>query len=303
MPVSGYLSLSQDKMRSRYSSVQEQSGIFAGEGGFDITTGNHTQLDGAVIASTAEAGKNHLDTGTLGFSDIGNAADYKVSHSGISAGLSSAGPLGGQLLSNALSNATGTLLAGLGGKGHAEGTTQAAVADGTITIRNQQQQQQNLNDLSRDTEHANGSISPIFDKEKEQKRLQMAQMAGEIAGQMSTIVQTQGDINGLEAAKKAGVKGTANELRDSDAYKTAQRDFGTGGKWQMVTQSVSGILSGLAGGNAMQAAAGALNPWVAQVIKQQTTDAKGNVNVAASWRHAISLSNALARTRRRKLMR
>ncbi|MDU4093333.1 MAG: hemagglutinin repeat-containing protein, partial [Pantoea sp.] len=282
MPVSGYLSLSQDKMRSRYSSVQEQSGIFAGKDGFDITTGNHTQLDGAVIASTAEAGKNRLDTGTLGFSDIGNAADYKVSHSGISAGLSSAGPLGGQLLSNALSNATGTLLAGLGGKGHAEGTTQAAVADGTITIRNQQQQQQNLNDLSRDTEHANGSISPIFDKEKEQKRLQMAQMAGEIAGQMSTIVQTQGDINGLEAAKETGVKGTANELRESPEYKKAQREFGTGGKWQMVTQSVGGILSGLAGGNAMQAAAGALNPWVAQVIKKETTDEHNHVNVAAN---------------------
>ena len=282
MPVSGYVSVSQDKMRSRYNSVQEQSGIFAGEGGFDITTGNHTQLDGAVIASTAEAGKNRLDTGTLGFSDIGNAADFKVSHSGISAGLSSAGPLGGQLLSNALSNATGTLLAGLGGKGHAEGTTQAAVADGTITIRNQQQQQQNLDDLSRDTEHANGSISPIFDKEKEQKRLQMAQMAGEIAGQMSTIVQTQGDINGLEAAKEKHPGYTASELRDTGEYKTAQREFGTGGKWQMVTQSVGGILSGLAGGNAMQAAAGALNPWVAQVIKQQTTDAKGNVNVAAN---------------------
>ncbi|MEQ4532053.1 MAG: hemagglutinin repeat-containing protein, partial [Mixta sp.] len=119
MPVSGYVSVSQDKMRSRYDSVQEQSGIFAGDGGFDITTGNHTQLDGAVIASTAQASKNRLDTGTLGFSDIGNAADYKVSHSGISAGLSSGGPLSDQLLSNALSNTAGTLLAGLGGKGHA----------------------------------------------------------------------------------------------------------------------------------------------------------------------------------------
>ncbi|MGD8164925.1 hemagglutinin repeat-containing protein [Pantoea sp. FN0307] len=282
MSGSGYISLSQDKMRSRYNSVQEQSGIFAGDGGFDITTGSHTQLDGAVIASTATADKNRLDTGTLGFSDIGNAADYKVSHSGISAGLSSGGSLGGQLLSNALSNTAGTLLAGLGGKGHAEGTTQSAVADGTVTIRNQQQQQQNLDDLSRDTEHANGSISPIFDKEKEQKRLQMAQMAGEIAGQMSNIVQTYGDIQGLEAAKGAGIKGTAKELRESPEYKKAQRDFGTGGKWQRVTQSVSGILTGLAGGNAAQAAAGGLNPWVAQVIKQQTTDAQGNVNVAAN---------------------
>ncbi|AUX92565.1 hemagglutinin repeat-containing protein [Mixta gaviniae] len=288
MPVSGYVSISQDKMRSRYDSVQEQSGIFAGKEGFDITTGNHTQLNGAVIASTAEAGKNHLDTGTLGFSDIDNAADYKVSHSGISAGLSSGGPLGGQLLSNALSNTAGMLLAGLGGSGHAEGTTQSAVADGTITIRNQEQQQQNLADLSRDTEHANGSISPIFDKEKEQKRLQMAQMAGEIAGQMSNIVQTYGDIQGLEAAKGAGVKGSATELRDSDAYKAAQRDFGTGGKWQMVTQSVSGILTGLAGGNAAQAAAGGLNPWAAQLIKKETTDANGNVNVAANaMAHAV----------------
>ncbi|YCH31503.1 hemagglutinin repeat-containing protein [Erwinia sp. D4-22] len=282
MSGSGYISLSQDKMRSRYSSVQEQSGIFAGDGGFDITTGNHTQLDGAVIASTAEAGKNRLDTGTLGFSDIGNAADYRLSHSGISAGMSGSGSPGGQLLSNALSGASGALLAGLGGKGHAEGTTQAAVADGTLIIRNQDQQQQNLDDLSRDTEHANGSISPIFDKEKEQKRLQMAQMAGEIAGQMSTIVQTQGDINGLEAAKEKHPGYTASELRESPEYKTAQRDFGTGGKWQMVTQSVSGILSGLAGGNAMQAAAGGLNPWVAQLIKKETTDENNHVNVAAN---------------------
>ncbi|YCH31511.1 VENN motif pre-toxin domain-containing protein [Erwinia sp. D4-22] len=281
-------------LHSRYSSVQEQSGIFAGDGGFDITTGNHTQLDGAVIASTAEAGKNRLDTGTLGFSDIGNAADYRLSHSGISAGMSGSGSPGGQLLSNALSGASGALLAGLGGKGHAEGTTQAAVADGTLIIRNQDQQQQNLDDLSRDTEHANGSISPIFDKEKEQKRLQMAQMAGEIAGQMSNIVQTYGDIRALEKAKKdtgsqqpagAGEKERQkwlDELRSSDAYQKEMRSWGTGSKNQMVVQSLGAIISGVAGGNAAQVAAGGLNPWVAQVIKQQTTDAEGNVNVAAN---------------------
>ncbi|MEM6162705.1 VENN motif pre-toxin domain-containing protein, partial [Erwinia sp. P6884] len=170
----------------------------------------------------------------------------------------------------------------LGGSGHAEGTTQAAVAEGTIIIRDQASQEQDLAGLSRDTDHANGSIAPIFDKEKEQKRLQMAQMAGEIAGQMVSIVQTLGDVRGLEAAKNKGVTGTAKELRESAAYRTAQRDYGTGGKYQMVTQSVSGILSGLVGGNAMQAAAGGLNPWVAQVIRQQTTDENNHVNVAAN---------------------
>lgn len=47
----------------------------------------------AAIASTATADKNSLDTGTLGFSDLQNEADYKVSHAGIS--LSGCGSYGG----------------------------------------------------------------------------------------------------------------------------------------------------------------------------------------------------------------
>jgi hypothetical protein len=93
MSGSGYISASQDKMKSRFDSVAEQTGLFAGDGGFDVTVGNHTQLDGAVIASTATADKNSLDTGTLGFSDLQNEADYKVSHAGIS--LSGGGSFGG----------------------------------------------------------------------------------------------------------------------------------------------------------------------------------------------------------------
>ncbi|WJY13389.1 VENN motif pre-toxin domain-containing protein [Pectobacteriaceae bacterium CE90] len=44
--------------------------------------GNHTQLDGAVIDSTASADKNRLDTGTLGFNDIHNQAEFETSHVG-----------------------------------------------------------------------------------------------------------------------------------------------------------------------------------------------------------------------------
>lgn len=95
MTASGYINASQDKMRSTYDSVMEQSGIYAGKGGFDIQVGEHTQLNGAVIASQATADKNRLETGTLGFSDLGNEADYKVSHAGISAGMSNGGSMGG----------------------------------------------------------------------------------------------------------------------------------------------------------------------------------------------------------------
>ncbi|MBZ9023074.1 hemagglutinin repeat-containing protein, partial [Escherichia coli] len=60
MTGSGYIAASRDKMKSRFDSVAEQTGMFAGDGGFDITVGRHTQLDGAVIASTATPDKNHL---------------------------------------------------------------------------------------------------------------------------------------------------------------------------------------------------------------------------------------------------
>ncbi len=196
MTGSGYISASQDKMKSTYDSVQEQSGLFAGSGGFDVTVGNHTQLDGGVIASTATADKNRLDTGTLGFSDIHNQADFKTEHQG---GISSGGSIGGQFAGN-MANA---LLAGGGNSGHAEGTTQAAVSEGSLIIRDKESQQQDVADLSRDAEHANGSISPIFDKEKEQQRLQEVQLIGEIGSQAVDIANTQGEINGLNAGRKS----------------------------------------------------------------------------------------------------
>ncbi|EEQ00859.1 hemagglutinin/adhesin repeat protein, partial [Yersinia rohdei ATCC 43380] len=95
---SANLSMSQDKLHSNYDSVQEQTGIFAGKGGFDITVGEHTQLNGAVIGSTATADKNKLDTGTLGFSDIENKADFKVEHQSV--GISTGGNIGGQFAGN-----------------------------------------------------------------------------------------------------------------------------------------------------------------------------------------------------------
>ncbi|CAH0160641.1 16S rRNA endonuclease CdiA [Erwinia aphidicola] len=76
--------------------MEEQTGIFAGKGGFDVAVGGHTQLNGAVIGSTADASKKKLDTGTLGFSDIRNQADYQVEHQ--SAGISSGGSIGGLLV-------------------------------------------------------------------------------------------------------------------------------------------------------------------------------------------------------------
>ncbi len=154
-------------------------------GGYDITVGKHTQLDGAVIVSTATADKNSLDTGTLGWSDIHNQADYKTEHQSV--GFNSGGPIG----ANLLSNVSALPISGSGSEGHAEGTTKAAVSEGSITVRDTAKQQQDVSTLNRDTEHANdGSITPIFNKEKEQKRLQQAQLVSDIAAQALDIYNT-----------------------------------------------------------------------------------------------------------------
>ncbi|ENO4924240.1 hemagglutinin repeat-containing protein, partial [Escherichia coli] len=195
MSGSASVNLSRDKMHSNYDSVQEQTGIFAGRGGFDVTTGQHTQLNGAVIASTATADKNRLDTGTLGFSDTENRADFKTEHQ--SAGLSTGGSVAGNFLGNMANN----LLVGANHEGHADSTTQSAVSAGNITIRDTQSQKQDVADLNRDAAHANQTLSPIFDREKEQQRLQQAQLIGEIGNQVADIARTEGQIAGEKAKR------------------------------------------------------------------------------------------------------
>lgn len=299
MTGSGYVSASQDKMKSTFDSVQEQTGLYAGDGGFDIKVGRHTQLDGAVIASTAQADKNRLDTGTLGFSDIHNEAGYKVSHSGIS--MSGGGSFGGDQFSG---NMPGGIVSAGNSSGHAEGTTRAAVANGTITVRDTANQQQDVADLSRDTAHANDSISPIFDKEKEQKRLQEVQLIAGIGGQAADIARTQGEINGLNAARaklaengwpepgpdaREDVKAEYQKaLRETPEYKGAMEKYGTGSTIQRGIQAATAALQGLAGGDIAGALAGASAPELAHMLK--STEGNTAVNTIA---HAI-LGGAVA---------
>ncbi|MCT6664290.1 hemagglutinin repeat-containing protein [Enterobacter mori] len=283
MTGSGYISASQDKMKSTYDSVQEQTGLFAGDGGFDVTVGRHTQLDGAVIASTATADKNSLDTGTLGFRDIHNEADYKVSHSGVS--LSGGGDFGGDTFKG---NLPGGVVSVAGSSGHAEGTTQAAVGEGNITIRDTANQQQDVANLSRDTEHANDSISPIFDKEKEQQRLAQVSAISDIGGQVADIARTQGELNALGEARKTHPDLTVEQLKETPEYRDEQAKFGTGSTIQRGIQAATAALQGLAGGDIAGALAGASAPELAHLLK--STEDNPAVNTIA---HAI-LGGAVA---------
>ncbi|QKF50569.1 hemagglutinin repeat-containing protein [Pseudomonas graminis] len=268
---SANLSVSKSKIDSNYKSVQEQTGLFGGKGGYQIDVGNHTQLDGSVIASTASPDKNRLSTGTLGWSVLKNKADYTSQ-------LQSASVSSGSDGTNAfISNMpTGTLIAFNHGDS-ASGTTSSAISNGTLDIRDPANQQQDVATLSHDVDHANDSISPIFDKEKEQKRLRQVQLIADIGAQTVDIVHTQGELNAKEAGRKelAG-KGndqpTPEQIAASDAYKKVMADYGVGGDYPRVAQAVTAALQGLVGGDIGSAIAGASAPYLAQVIKKSTGD-------------------------------
>ncbi|WP_158699235.1 hemagglutinin repeat-containing protein [Cronobacter dublinensis] len=269
---SANVSYSRDAIKSNYDSVIEQAGIYAGKGGFDITVGNHTQLNGAVIGSTATADKNRLETGTLGFTDIHNKADYSVSHKGGSVGSGSLSVIGA--VSSGLSAVSGAMLSGLGSGGHASGTTQSAVSEGSLVIHDKAGQQQDVASLSRDVADANDTVSPIFNKEKEQKRLQVAQMTSDIAGQMTSMVMTQGEINALKAARAApgNANLSAEALKQTQAYRDAFSEYGTGGKYQQIAQSASAAIAGLVNGDFSGAVAGAAAPFIATFVKNHTDE-------------------------------
>ncbi|MBS9426437.1 VENN motif pre-toxin domain-containing protein, partial [Photorhabdus caribbeanensis] len=302
------LNASRNKLHSNYDSVQEQTGLFAGKGGYQVNVGDHTQLDGAVIASQADKTKNTLNTGTLGFKDIKNQADFTVEQQ--SAGVSLGQPTAGQVLNNLAVNG----LTGTHNSGHDSSTTHAAVSDGNLIIRDKAHQTQDVATLSRDTDNAANVLSPIFDKEKEQQRLKQAQLIGEISAQMTEIASTEGKIIATKAAKakldhisepdKAAARKklvdsgnphpTAADINKQvydTAYTQALNDsgFGTGGTYQKALQAATAAIQGLAGNNLGQALAGGASPYLAGVIKALTTDPQTHqVDIATNTlAHAI----------------
>ncbi len=74
-------SVSYGKEKGRKAWVEEQSGLIA-KGDVDVTVGGHTQLDGAVIASTE--GDVALDTETFDYTDIQDYDNYKNVNGSIS---------------------------------------------------------------------------------------------------------------------------------------------------------------------------------------------------------------------------
>ena len=247
--VSG--SASVGKIDSKYASVTDQSGIYAGEDGFDIRVEDNTDLKGGIISSTADADKNKLSTGTLTFEDIQNKADYKAGGAGVKVNKNN----------NADYNEKGiTPDIGVLASGEAESTTKATISKGTIEIRDTDKQKQDIENLNRDTNNSLNKLGEIFDKTKIEERQELANLFGELAyneihymdgsneqkalyhavvgGIMSKL--TGGDF--LAGATAAGI----NKLVIEEIVKVADGDPD---KAQWVSAALGAVISGLVSGN------------------------------------------------------
>ncbi|MFM4917570.1 hemagglutinin repeat-containing protein [Aeromonas dhakensis] len=276
MTASGYVNASRQKINSDFESVVEQTGVFAGKQGFDIRVGEHTQLNGAVLAGSEDAGKNHLSTGTLGWNDLVNRAEYKVESQSV--GISGSG----DSTKGFSSIAAMTSLGGSNSSGSASSTTFASIGAGDIEIRNTAGQQQDLVSLHRDPTQAVNGLSPIFDKQKELARMQEAQLIGEVGQQATQMVVSHHLAEANEKAKDDP------EYANSKEYKALQEKWGVGSDFQRGMQAATAALQGLAGGDLTQAAAGAAAPYLAQMVKQQTDDGISRVMAHALVQGALA---------------
>ncbi len=208
--VSGSASYMEAKTDSNYRSVIDQTGLFAGKGGFDIFVGKNTDLKGAVIASTADAAKNKLSTDTLTWSNIENKAEYSSSTIGasISGGSGQKGMFG--------SGMSAIPIVGVASGDKASNTTHAAIGAGTIEVRSDKNK--DLSTLSRDTDNASKALGKIFDQKKIADQQELSKAFGEVAFQLV------GDL----AKKNEWAEGSAQKVLLHGIVAAVQADLGGG---------------------------------------------------------------------------
>ena len=290
-----------DTTDSTYISVTKQAGIYAGKEGYDIQVKNNTRLKGAVIDSQAPAEKNRITTGTLTWENIDNKAEYKASGKGISYnGKIGRGDKNDPLDSrtnnrygkdtitgqrNGMNKITPTIYGSKiplnergilntpipSVKGKAGTTTRSAVAKGTITITDKENQTQDISQLNRNTENSLNKLKEIFDKTKVEERKRLLEELGivgnraihEIASHngwkdgSTEKIALHGMLGAITSAKSGGsalsglIAGGANEYAIGYLKKTKGKDWIN--KHPDTVQNISaafgGILSKMTGGS------------------------------------------------------
>ncbi|GHE21164.1 hypothetical protein GCM10017767_16850 [Halomonas urumqiensis] len=265
---SASLNASRTQIDGDYQSVKQQSGLRAGDGGFQVNVEGTTSLTGGAITSTQTAIDNDLnrfstagqsardaiDSGALTLTDIANRAsvDADSASIGLSTGEDGAG------------------LSGIGtGRvdGNASSTTVAAISGlaGHQAAR---------------TGDADTGIEPIFDAESVKQDVQaQAAITQEFGSKASQLV---GDLAQAKREEERALRLHARQAQAAGDTERAgqlnaqadrlQRDWGDNGTQRLAAHTAIGALTGGTAG-ATGAAVGTLStPAVADVLNEAGLD-------------------------------
>ncbi|WP_434985219.1 hemagglutinin repeat-containing protein [Vreelandella zhaodongensis] len=267
------LDASRTKINSDTQSVNEQSGLRADDGGFQVNVGGTTHLNGGAITSTqvaidedrntfttaGQSASEALQSGALTLSDIGNNATFDAES--LSVGLSSGGNNSGE---------SNTGLSGIGtgrDDGSASSTTVAAISG---LAGNQDAR----------TGDAESGLAPIFDADRVKRDVQaqatitqeFGSRASQWVGDIAQAKVEEAQLKRLQAqqAQAAGDNERAAQLNaQADQL---QSDWGENGTKRLAAHTAIGALTGGTQG-ATGAAVGTLSaPAVANALKNAGLD-------------------------------
>ena len=294
---SASVSASYNKAKVDYAQVNEQTGIRVGEDGMDAHIHNHTQLNGAIIESDADASKNRFKTKSLTHTDIENKSEIKTESASMSAGSGGVNPM--QALSSALSLLGNT-------NESARSTTQSAISS---NIQIDTETPENLTALSRDTKNANQRVEKQ-DLQKVQERQEMAKVIGDISNNAINIAtyNEREKINklGLEKFKleeqakalkgQAGIEQQLAAIKQqltnvqAEITKTQgeiDRTYGIGSEKGMAIRAVTAALQAAAQNDTAGSLVALASPYLNKTIHEMTAGDTAKDKATNLMAHAL----------------
>lgn len=277
---------SQSNINGNYASVQEQSGLKSGDGGFQIAVKGNTDLKGAVIESSRaaiDAGNNSLITASLTSSDIQNRSEYDAQSLGVGGGFSVGGSDTGKSgqsdpastgnsvrMQSFNDSANASLPIVMSAGENTASTTRSGISGASITITDEAKQKQltgkdsseTIASLNRDVttgQDTSGTIGNNLDVNEVQTSMAVTQAFVQQAGtfvanqaQKSDNLKAAGDAKKAEADKEPDPARKQQLLADAqNLYQQSADTKDESAKWGAsgTYGRIATALTAAAGGN------------------------------------------------------
>ncbi|MFE8645074.1 hemagglutinin repeat-containing protein [Sphingomonas sp. NCPPB 2930] len=195
--VTGSASIGNAKVNANYASVTDQSGLKAGDGGFQVDVGGKTALKGGAITSSESAVQNGANrfasAGGTTLEDIQNRDDYKAKGLSLSEGYGKSEGSGNNP-GNLQNFAGGTPGGGAVGYGYAKGSQSSTTASAISGIAGDTQ--------ARTGDQRSGALAKTWDGQQLEREVQAQKQITATFGQQAT--KKWGEFaNGQQAAAQA----------------------------------------------------------------------------------------------------